>query len=131
MIPCKICGKEARWHCVYCGEIFYCSDHLCHHFSSEDVAEAREERNRRPAITETFDLRKEEIQNKESGESSNRYAFSTMDERARKLKEEEARNTTIRWIAAIAVIIFLIWLLASHSGNPGCQVQGDGTIECN
>ena len=56
---------------------------------------------------------------------------SQMEESARKLKEEEERNSTIRWIAAIAVIIFLIWLLGSHPGNPDCQMQGDGTIECN
>jgi uncharacterized membrane protein YvbJ len=31
---CKICGEPASHYCVYCGDIFYCAKHACHHIGT-------------------------------------------------------------------------------------------------
>ena len=31
---CKICGKPASHYCLYCGEVFYCAEHTCHHIGT-------------------------------------------------------------------------------------------------
>jgi hypothetical protein len=97
---CKICGKAAQWCCFYCGEIFYCSDHLCHHFSPEDVAEAREESRRR--------------RQSEQGLSKEHSGHVVSKEQI----EKEAYNKAFWTIAAlIAFFLISLWLWSHGSGG--------------